>query len=103
MKLGGADSGLIHSAGVTPEVGNQCRVKEKMSMRTSPIQKVGSENVVRDAVTQALSNMLPLLRAARVPRKIPTTIAMTDETPSKRSVFSSLPDWTISCMTGLPV
>src|SRR5438445_2703246 len=103
MKFCGAASGFIHSAGVTPEVGNQCNVNENINIKRSPIQKVGRENVVREAVTEALSKRPPLLFAAIVPRKIPITIDTTDETPRSRRVFSNRPDVTISVITGFPV
>src|SRR5437879_8131589 len=91
-RLGGALEGSIHSEGVTPAGGNQWSQKEKMRINTNPIQKVGREKVVKEAVTHALSNMLPRFFAARVPKKTPAMIEITDDTPSSRSVLTSLPD-----------
>src|SRR2546425_11609417 len=72
-------------------------------MSTSAIQKVGSEKVVSEVVTIALSKLLPLFLADSTPKKIPITIAKTDDTPSNNSVLTSLPVATISYVTGLPV
>ena len=63
-----------------------------MRINTNPIQKVGREKVVKEAVTHALSNMLPRFFAARVPKKTPAMIEITDDTPSSSSVLTSLPD-----------
>ena len=77
--------------------------KVNTKIRSVPIQKVGREYVVSDAITDPLSMTEPRLRAARIPRRIPMTIDMMLEVPSKSRVFANLPDVTMSEITGAPV
>lgn len=89
--------------GTVPPVGNHLNQKANTMIRSVPIQKVGREYVVRDAITDPLSRAEPRLRAAKIPMRIPAMIDMTLEVPSKSRVFANLPDVTMSETTGAPV
>src|SRR5213594_2705067 len=71
-------------------------------MKIRPIQKVGRENVVSDAVTIPESMTPPRLRAATTPKKIPTAIDIIEDTPRRTTVLNNLPEVKISSDTGLP-
>src|SRR3989442_2657688 len=56
-------------------------------MNRRPIQNVGRENVVRDAITEVLSNTPPLLYALTIPSAMPMTIESIVDTPRSTIVF----------------
>ncbi len=61
-------------------------------MKVMPIQKVGSEKVVREAVTDKLSTLLPRRDAATTPSRTPIIMDRTTEDPIRVSVLTSLPE-----------
>jgi hypothetical protein len=79
--------GFVAKKDVVLPDGNQCRRKAKISKKTIPIQNDGREKVVREAITDMLSKVLPLLWAARTPRVMPIIIASIVEVPTKSNVF----------------
>jgi len=94
---------LNHWRGTVPPGGNHLNQRVNTKISSVPIQKVGREYVVSDAITDPLSRVEPRLRAAKIPMRIPTTIDMILEVPSRSSVFANLPDCTMSETTGAPV
>jgi hypothetical protein len=72
-----------------------------MKMKVNPIQKVGSANVVNEVVTVDRSNTEPLFRETTIPATTPITMARTVDDPKRIRVFTSLPPWIMSCITGL--
>ena len=74
-----------------------------MNMARRPIQKVGSEKVTSDAVTEPVSKADPLLAAVSTPRRRPINRATVVDTPKSSRVFASLPVEIISCVIEFPV
>ena len=66
-----------------------------MKINSMPIKKVGSENVVRDVVTQKVSRDDPRLRETTMPRAVPIRIESSVDVPSRSRVFASLPEFII--------
>jgi hypothetical protein len=62
-------------------------------IKVIPIQKVGREKVVREAVTESLSAVPPRRDEATTPSRTPITIDKITEDPRSVSVFTSLPEF----------
>ena len=77
--------------GVVPPEGNHWKPIAKTSIRTSPIQKVGSANVEREADTVVLSKKESRLLEATIPRTTPIIMARIVDDPRRSRVFCSLP------------
>lgn len=70
-----------------------------MKISRMPVKKVGRENVVKEAVTQKLSNEEPRLRETIMPNVVPIRIVSNVDVPSRSRVFASLPEFIISKVT----
>ncbi len=64
------------------------------------MKKVGSENVVRELLTQKLSRAEPRRLETRIPRNIPMMMDSIVDVPRRIRVFTSLPEDMIWSNTG---
>ncbi len=69
-------------------------------MKVRPIQKTGREKVVNETVTDPVSTPLPRRDETTTPKRTPITMPRTVEDPKRRRVLKSLPEPTMSSMTG---
>ena len=94
-------TGRISAPGLlSPALGSQCSVCEKMSMSTTPTQKPGSDWVRRLSEVTAKSLGRFTRSAASRPRGKLTTSASVHASTASRAVFGST--WATRSMAGTP-